>query len=306
MPPDLAITPQGLAITGLHLTDSDRAVVLEGLTAQERIALDTPPPRWRPWAWAVAVVLHVAAIAFLLLFARVKPPADQSPPGVSVVFDNGGAPSTSAPQAQLKGPTTVAQSPPPPAPPPPAAQTQPEVNLNMPDQPFATMQSAPTPQVEAKAAPPPRPRPVTRPAPKYTVMNNMSYGSTAVPTPDSKRALNMDLAQSDSDAVNKPELAIKGDIGADWGAALSAWVEAHKYYPQAALEQGQQGSAEVEFTVDRAGNVTKVHLLSSAGSTFLDQAWTGLFAQNQLPPFPPGTKSDHIVVDATMHYEILH
>jgi protein TonB len=260
-----------------------------------------PPWRRKPWAWAAAIALHVAVLLFVLLFVRAKPPLEQeTPPGVAVVFDNGGAAQTAAPPAQRHGPSSVAQMPraaPPPPPPPAQAQSEPEVNLNTPELP-------PAPRVVQA---PPRPR--AAPAPHdYVMMDGMSYGNPAPPAPPQPRAqtaMNMSLPESDAEAVNAPELTIKGNIGADWQAELTAWVNAHKYYPQAALEQGQQGSVRIEFTVDRAGNVTGLHLLGGSGSVFLDQAWLGLFEDNQLPPFPPGTKSDKVTIDATMHYELV-
>jgi protein TonB len=251
--------------------------------------------------------LHVLVIALLfLLLHRRQPAEEQSPPGIAVVFDNGGETQTAAPQTLHQGPPSPALAPPPAAPPPPqTAQNQPEVNLNMPDNPFGEVQSAPAPQ----AAPPPRPAPHPAPRPhptqKYLVMNGMSYGSPSPPVPHAQQALNMSLPESDAEAVNAPDLTIKGDIGADWQAALNRWVNEHKYYPQAALEQDQQGAVRIEFTVDRAGNVTGLRLLNSAGSPFLDQAWLGLFADNQLPPFPPGTKANTVTVDATMRFELI-
>jgi protein TonB len=136
-------------------------------------------------------------------------------------------------------------------------------------------------------------------------MNGMSYGNPSPPLPNARQAMNLSLPMSDSQAVLAPELAIKGDIGADWDAELTKWVNDHKYYPQAAAEQNQQGNVQIEFTVDRAGNVTGLHLLNGSGSPFLDQAWLGLFQDNTLPAFPPGTKADHVTVDATMHFELI-
>ncbi len=177
----------------------------------------------------------------------------------------------------------------------------------MPEMPLATIQNVPQPEPPAPQQPRHVPRPVERPAPpqKYVVMNDMSYGNPSPPMPNARRGLNLSLAQSDAQAVNAPELSIRGDVGADWGAELNKWVNDHKYYPEAAIEQSQQGDVEVEFTVDRAGHVTGVHLLGSSGSTFLDQAWFRLFSENRLPPFPPGSKSNTIKVDATMHYQII-
>jgi protein TonB len=258
-------------------------------------------------------LLHLALIAFLLLLSRHRPPAEEqaSPPGVSVVFENGGAQQTAAPPAPRPGPTSVATTTaaPPPPPPPQPAETQPEVNLNMPSAPFATIQSVPeVPPMPQPKRPPAHPRPHTPPQ-RYLVMNNMSFGnspaSPAPPIPHAHQALSLSLPQSDAQAVNAPEVTIKGDIGADWDAELTRWVNDHKYYPEAAVEQGQQGDVRIEFTVDRNGNVTGLRLLNGSGSPFLDQAWLGLFEQNRLPPFPSGTKTGHVTVDATMHFELI-
>ena len=245
------------------------------------------------------MLLHVLALA-IALYTRERPlPQEEAPSGVSVTLDNGGAQQTMAPPAPLHGPAQPAQSPATPPPPPPSS-TLPEVNLNMPLSAFSEL---PPPQ--------PQPRPVTRPhpAPPHYVMmlSGMSYGNTsaATPAPPAKRALNLDLAESDAQAVLGPEMTVQGNIGADWDAALTQWVNEHKYYPEAAAEQNQQGSVEIAFTVDRHGNVTGLHLLNGSGSPFLDQAWLGLFQGAQLPPFPPGTKDDHTTVDAIMHYELV-
>jgi protein TonB len=300
----LVITPPRRAIiTSQDPTESSTAISTIELAAGEHLAAPPPRRRLHPWAWVAALLLHLAVIAFVLLFGWPRQPQEeQSPPGVAVVFDKGGTPQTVAPPAPRQGPPQPAQAAMPAAPPPPSPQSQAEVNLNMPPMPLGSVQSAPQAQ--------PQPRQVTHPRPappqKYVVMNNMSYsGHPSPPMPRAKSAMNLDLAQSDAQAVNAPELTIKGEIGADWRAALDKWVNQHKYYPQAALEQDQQGSVEIEFTVDRAGNVTGLHLLRGSGSPFLDQAWQGLFAQNQLPPFPTGTKSNHVTVDATMHFELI-
>jgi protein TonB len=166
-------------------------------------------------------------------------------------------------------------------------------------------EAPPMPQPPRPTQAHPRPR---TPPQRYMVMNNMSYGNPAQPAPPmphARQALSLNLPESDAQAVNAPEVTIKGDVGADWQAELSRWVNDHKYYPQAAAEQGQQGYVRIQFTVDRQGNVTGLRLLGSSGSPFLDQAWLGLFQQNQLPPFPPGTKADHVTVDATMHFELI-
>ncbi len=255
------------------------------------------------------MALHAAVIAALLVGVKPRPPLEaDSPPGVSVVFDNGGAAQATAPAHQMTGPPELAQAPPPASAPP--AASQPEVRLDMPEMsemPLATLPApAPQPAPALPATPAPRnPGRNARPAPHYTVMNNLSFGQPAPPVPFARRALNLDLSAADQDAMNGPELTVKGDAGADWNAALDRWVEAHKYYPDSAIAQNQQGNVRIHFTVDRQGNVSGLKLTDGSGSVFLDQAWLGLFQGARLPPFPPGAKDDKVTVDATMHYILL-
>jgi len=290
------------------LTEPATAADIVDFAAGDRLAAPEGRPRWHPWAWGAAFLLHALAIC-ILLFVRSRPPVqeEQSPPGVSVVFDNGGSAENTAPPIVRQGPPQQAAAPPTPPPPPPTPQAQPqaeaEVNLNTPQNPLATLPSAPKPQPT-----PPRPHPRPAPPQRYIVMNDMSYGNSsasAAPAPTHGRAMNLSLPQNDAQAVTGADFAVHGDAGSDWDAALTKWVSEHAYYPQAAIAQNQQGTAEVEFTVDRNGHVTGLRLLRSADSTFLDQAWELLFSDNQLPPFPPDAKDDHVTVDYTVHYQLV-
>lgn len=260
------------------------------------------PPRNR-WAWALALALHALVIA-ILLFVHERAPVQeaQSPPGISVVFDHGGANETTAPPAARHGPPALAQSPPPPPPPQTQmAKTAPNPLPAMPQTPKATLHAAPKPA-------PKQASPAPHPPQRYVMLNGMSYGniSPVMPAPPSRhKGLNLSLPQSDAQAVTAPDFTVHGNVGADWDAALTKWVNEHAYYPRAAIEQNQQGTAEVQFTVDRNGHVTNIHLKRSAGSPFLDQAWIQLFADNQLPPFPPGSKAKHATVDYTVHYQLI-
>ncbi len=257
--------------------------------------------RWRPWHWAAAALLHIAVIA-LLLHAYRRPPQQEalSQTGISVVYQPGAQSNITPRQAPIPAP---AEAPPPAAPPPPqTAQTQPEVNLNLPETALAPLPE-PIPQPQPQTPPVPRAR--TRPAPphQYMVMNNLSFGHPSPPARFANKDLNLSLPQSDAQAVNTPELQIEGQAGADWEAGFNKWVYAHLYYPDAAAEQNQEGTVTVEFTAHRDGSVTGLHMTDSSGSPFLDQAWLGIFAENQLPPFPPGG-SDTLHIKATVHYYI--
>ncbi len=247
--------------------------------------------------------MHALVIALFFIGFKPKPqPEALEPNGISVVYNTG----STATQAPRQAPIpTPAETPPPPA--PPAAQTaqnQPEVNLNMPETPLATMpQLTPQPMPQT----PPAPRQPPRPPQRYTVMNNMNYGNSSSPAPTiphAQQGMDLSLPQTDAQAVTAPDFSIKGNVGSDWQAGFNKWVYAHLYYPDSAAEQGQQGYVTVTFTAHRDGSVTGLHMTSSSGSPFLDQAWEGIFAHNQLPPFPPG--GDNTVdITATVHYEIV-
>lgn len=271
--------------------------------ARQRI-LPRPPDQWRPWFWLAALLLHILAIAAILFFLR--PPRMHEafePTGISVVYEPGAKQAASPRPSPVPTPTHA----PPPAAPPPApaeAEAQPEVNLNLPTSPLAEL-PVPTPQPAPQAPPTPHPTPHRQRAQHYMVMNNMSLGTPAPPVPFADKSLNLNIGGADNDFANTPQITIQGHIGSDWQAGFNKWVNDHIYYPQAAVEQNQQGSATIEFTVHRDGHVTGIHLLQSAGSPFLDQAWMDIFADNNVPPFPPGTANDTIKITATLNYELI-
>ncbi len=299
----------------------------EMLVAGEHLAPPLEKPRRNPWAWGAALLLHVLVLAAVLLI-RVKPPQEelQSPPGVSVVFDNGGTSAQNqAPPQALPGPPQQAASPPQPPPPPQSVQTAPstpvqtpaanEDEVQVPDMPLSELPNpppAPVPQpqpVQPRAAHQHAGRPSHSQQQKYVFLNGMSYGNVspvAPAAPPAPKGMNFSLPTSDTQAATSSDVSVKGDAGSDWDSALTKWVQQHAYYPQAAAEQDQQGTATVEFTVDRNGHVTGLRLLDSAGSPFLDQAWEQLFNDNTLPPFPPDAKDDHVTVRYTVHYILLH
>lgn len=265
-----------------------------------------PPKRWRPWFWLAAILLHVLVIGALLLFVHARPMQQAfEPTGVSVVFSPG-EPNPSSPR-QSPIPTPAQAPPPAAAPPPPPAEEQPEVNLNLPDDSLAMPESVPLPT--SQLSPPAHLAHSTRHsssrtrAQKYIVMNHMSYSSTqAPPSQFVNKALNLDAGGADENPANTAQISIQGDPGTNWEAIFHRWVNEHTYYPQAAAEQGQQGSSTIEFTVHRDGTVTGVRLISSAGSPFLDQAWLGIFLQNNVPPFSPDAKDDSVHITATLDY----
>ena len=259
-----------------------------------------PDLRRSPEAWGAALLLHVLIIGALLL-VRERPPVEslQDQPSLNLVIQNGGTgqTTTSAPPSQYHDAMQQAEAPPQQAS-SAAAASQDEVQ--MPPLPLSDLPRPRPSHHEARRVPTERSIAAQH---GYVLLNGMSYGNVspvAPPAPPRPHGMNFAVQASNWQSKSSSDFTVKGDPGADWG--LEKWVEEHAYYPQAAAEQGQQGTAVVVFTVDRHGHVTGVKLVSSSHSVFLDQALYQLFADNTLPAFPADAKSDHVQVKFTMHY----
>ena len=261
------------------------------------------------------MLLHAAVIAMALIsFKPRQGPEQSAQTPVSIVVENSGAKVVTAPPEPRQGPPTLTQAPPAPAtaPPAPAPQPQqPEMSLQIPPDLFSEYNLPPASPQQQEQTPNRRPpHPQRRTHRQYQVMNNMSYGNaasgTAAPQPPHAfpHGLNLRLSQSDLNALNRPEISVQGNIGSDWMDEFNKWVNDRIYYPKAAVEQNQQGTSVISFTVNRDGSVTNLKLVSSAGSTFLDQAWLDIF-KDKVPPFPPGSKSSTIKITASLEYELI-
>lgn len=76
-------------------------------------------------------------------------------------------------------------------------------------------------------------------------------------------------------------------LGADWEEALKSYWLRHRYYPEQARDNGEDGSVDLELTVDSTGRVKAAVLKSRSGSQFIDMAAIGTWRNAQLPPLPP-------------------
>ena len=93
-------------------------------------------------------------------------------------------------------------------------------------------------------------------------------------------------------------------ISADWRQALSAWLAAHKAYPEAARQRGEQGMVQLRFTVDRSGHVTEVAVARGSGSVILDAAATAMLSHATVPAFPASMSQDNINVTVQVRFTL--
>ncbi len=183
------------------------------------------------------------------------------------------------------------------------------MNLDLPPMPELAPVPLPPPPPPLPPTPPRlarrNPQPRSRALGCAMVMNGLSFSGGGSPSSGFTHGMNLTVPQSEQPG-SASDVTVKGNPGTDWQALLQEWVDQRAYYPEAAGEMGQSGTSVVRFTVDRAGHVSHLEIVSPTGYALLDQAWLGLFRGADLPPFAPDATSSSITVVAVMHYDLVH
>jgi protein TonB len=122
------------------------------------------------------------------------------------------------------------------------------------------------------------------------------------------------LSSAPSTAENKAERAAAPAPGAssrnpyavpNWKSRLVARLERSKRYPSEARARGEQGVAQLAFSIDRNGGVHHARIVHSSGSSLLDEATLALLERAQpLPPPPPELAGAEIAIVVPIRYNI--
>jgi periplasmic protein TonB len=253
---------------------------------------------------------HVIVLALLILFvAEPSPPEPPVKGGIEVVLGQ----SLSQPQAVL-APETASQ----PADPSTIAALPPQ-EIAEPDPVVAATEPPPTPVPEilppdqtAPALPPPQ-KPVVRQPSKPVAHRPQPRAIVSAPTPTPAQlaaapqaagpASQYSMMQSGA-AAAMPATVPGPDLTANYSAMISAWLEAHKRYPESARERGEEGGVKLRFRVDRFGRVLDYRLLESTGYADLDGGIDQMMRGAQLPPFPAGMTASEIEVSVKLRFKL--
>src|SRR3546814_5511323 len=73
----------------------------------------------------------------------------------------------------------------------------------------------------------------------------------------------------------------------DYKAQLYAWLEKHKEYPRRARLRRQEGTALLEFAMDRGGRVLSYRIVESSGYKLLDDEVVAMIERASPLPTPP-------------------
>jgi protein TonB len=247
------------------------------------------------WAACLALVIAVhiaAATALLAHWSAARPDTPAGGPLIMVTL-------AQAPAAPEPKPTDL-----PPA--PVASQAQPETAAKPAEPAAAEAQPIVAPEAPLPDAlavlPPERPvEPPAKPAPRrrerHAARQRHANLSSAAPPAERRAARAQSAAPG---PVSRDPEAVP-----NWRSRLVAQIERAKRYPPAAEGRGDQGDAEVAFSVDRRGGVHRVRLVRGTGSALLDRDaldWVARAAP--LPRPPPEVAGALIPVVVPLRYHL--
>lgn len=238
----------------------------------------------------VSVAGHAICLVLLLLFLTDAAPPMPEPVakgGIEVVFQPALPKSEAAP---LPEPAVQPEVPPPPAetPPPPPEPVPP-----VPEAP--AILAEPTP-------PPPPPKPAVKKPPKPAQRHEDLPQPSQAYLPTSQAAVAPPQTASAATPVLAPVPSPEASAG--YRALLSAWLNSHKRYPDAARQRGEEGRAVLRFEVDRSGRVIDYAVTTSSGYPDLDQSLEEMMRGATLPPFPAGVTQPRMEVSVTIRFSL--
>ena len=251
----------------------------------------------------ISVAGHVLMVGALIWLVGRTPPlqlpqqAPQNP--IEVAF---AVPQPPPPPIPDPPPLVAPEPPPPPLPEPPPVAEQPPP---LPEPPPAPVAEAPPPL-------PPPPKPVLRkpaPPPVQRRMVSRPERPPAEPRPAAPQQRYTPPMQTAAlppmPAPAPPPVAAPAPtISAGYRAALSAWLETHKQYPQSARERGEQGRVVLRFHVARSGRVLDYSVAGSSGYPDLDAGVDAMMRGAVLPPFPAEMTAPEIEVAVTVRFAL--
>jgi periplasmic protein TonB len=184
----------------------------------------------------------------------------------------------------------------------------------------APAQTAPqtAPHAPRSAAAPARPR---GGAPAFPAPMDLSFGNAVAQPSQLPRGVRGNgaidfslgrMARENMGEAPREDKAAEGmihvrgaPIGKGWMEQLEEWWVEHRFYPEQAAANGEDGNVTIHVRVDRSGRVQLVELESSSGSQWLDLGAQAVFRNQQLPPLPPSMLEDYKDLDINIQFLLI-
>lgn len=236
--------------------------------------------RWGA-CFALALCFHAVGVAALLAHWTENSDLVANAPVITIEL----APLAVAPD------TKVSELPPGPQ----QADAEPEPEPD-PVKPVEKLELAPEPKAELPMAVTPPPMPLQKPKEEKPKQQHASLPSAP------STAENM----AERAAAPAPGAASRNPYAMlNWKSQLVARLERSKRYPSEARVRGEQGVAQLAFSIDRHGGVHHARIIHSSGFGLLDEATLALVARAQpLPSPPPELAGAEIAIVVPIRYNI--
>src|SRR6202011_1087601 len=162
---------------------------------------------------------------------------------------------------------------------------------------------------ETPPPPPPPQKPAVKKVPKPVPRRQelpqptQAYLPSIPPQPVAPQAPSAP-PQTASAATPVPAPVPSPEASAGYRALLSAWLNSHKRYPDAARQRGEEGRAVLRFEVDRSGLVIDYAVTTSSGYPDLDQSLEERMRGATLPPFSAGVTQPRMEVSVTIRFSL--
>src|SRR5262249_59196024 len=151
------------------------------------------------------------------------------------------------------------------------------------------------PPPEAKPAPNPEvavepPREVQQESPRQAP--HLPAPTTSAPQAIPERTAALPAAPTQGRITPQNSSAL-----ATWRSQIVAVIERNKHYPETSARRGEQGVAQVFFSLDPQGRVIDSRVVRSSGASALDEEALALLRRGPaLPPPPPRQPSSIVAI----------
>jgi len=173
------------------------------------------------------------------------------------------------------------------------AEVEPEP-VPEPEEVVEKIEPTPAPEPELAMLPPPKPAMKPKEVKKKQQKRAVARAASTADNRAAQAAAPMPGAASrDSNAVP------------NWKSQLVARLERHKRYPSEAQSRGENGVAQLAFSIDRNGGVHNARIVRSSGSSALDRATLDLVERAApLPPPPPELGTTQVAIVVPIRYNM--